>query len=74
MSELTITPTKLQVLRSQIQQLCSHPITEEDLLTIRSLVDTYFAGNRQKFYNDEIPEEFGAPKDDFDDWRHDPEK
>lgn len=74
MSELTITSTKLQVLRSQIQQLCSHPITEEDLLTIRSLADTYFAGSGQKFYTDEALEEFGAPKDDFDDWRHDPGK
>lgn len=73
MSELTTAPTKLQALRGQIQQLCSHPITEDDLLTIRSLVDTYFAGSRQKFYSDEIPE-FGAPKDDFDDWRHDPGK
>lgn len=74
MSELLTKNTKLQALRGQLARICNHPITEEDLLTMRSLIDTYFAGNRQKYYNEEVPEEFGAPKDDFDEWMHDPGK
>ena len=74
MSELLTTVTKLQALRGQLAQICNNAITEDDLQTMRSLIDSYFASSRQKHYFDEVLEEFGAPKDDFDDWRHDPEK
>ena len=45
----------------------------EDLLTIKSLVDNYLYNDRQP-YRDEVMEEFGSTKDDFDEWLYDPGK
>lgn len=73
MYELKEAPVKLQLLQQQLIRVCNKPMIEEDLLTIKSLVDNFLFNDRQR-YADEFMEEFGSTKDDFDEWMHDPGK
>lgn len=67
------TPQKLQLLQAQLQRLCNRNMIDEDVLTIKTLVDNYIHQGGRK-YEDEVLEEFGSTKYDFDEWRHDPGK
>jgi len=67
------TPTRLKMLQQQLLQLCSRQMIEEDVATIKSIIDNYIHYGRRK-YEDEVLEEFGSTKDDFDEWMHDPGK
>ena len=60
-------------LQQQLLQLCSRQMIEEDVATIKSIIDNYIHYGRRK-YEDEVLEEFGSTKDDFDEWMHDPGK
>lgn len=73
MYELKEAPVKLKILQQQLLHVCNKPMIEEDLLTIKSLVDNFLFNDRQR-YTDEFMEEFGSTKDDFDEWLPDPGK
>jgi len=73
MYELKEAPAKLQLLQQQLLQVCHRPLIEEDLLTMKSLIDNFLFNDRLR-YIDEFIEEFGSTKDDFDEWMHDPGK
>ena len=72
MGELTEKPAKL-VLQQQLLQLCKKNMTEEDLLTMKSLIDNFLYKSQQR-YADDLVEEFGSTRYDFDEWLHDPGK
>jgi hypothetical protein len=72
MRERTEKPAKL-LLQEQLLQLCTREITEEGLLTMKSLIDNFLYKRDQK-YTDELAEEFGSVRYDFDEWLHDPGK
>ncbi len=61
------------LLQQQLLQLCARDITEESLLTMKGLIDTFLYKKEQK-YADEMIEEFGCTRYDFDEWLHDPGK
>lgn len=67
------TPTSLRALQQRLLQLCSRQMIAEDVATIKALIDNYIHYGSRK-YEDEVFEEFGSTKDDFDEWRHDPGK
>ncbi|HVX49668.1 MAG TPA: hypothetical protein VHB48_05895 [Chitinophagaceae bacterium] len=73
MNEMMMEPAGMLFLREQLQRLCSRVITEEDLLTIKNLIDNFL--HKKDYRNeDEMPEEFGCTRYDFDEWLHDPGK
>ena len=73
MSELTEVPSKFTSLQQELLRFCSRNITEDDLLSIRGLID-HFLFSRSPKFAPELIEEFGSTRDDFDEWRHDPGK
>lgn len=73
MGELMTEPAKVLLLREQLLQMCSKVITEDDLLTMKSLIEN-FLHKKEYRYEDDIPEEFGSTRYDFDEWLHDPGK
>lgn len=60
-------------LQQELRRLCGCNVTEEDLLTLRGLIDTFLYNRPQKHLTEPI-EEFGSTRDDFDEWGHDPGK
>ncbi|HWB24464.1 MAG TPA: hypothetical protein VG738_03245 [Chitinophagaceae bacterium] len=73
MGELTMEATRVLLLREQLLQICSKVITEDDLLTMKSLIEG-FLHKKEYRSDDDMPEEFGSTRYDFDEWLHDPGK
>lgn len=73
MRELTRPSGKFSLLRHELLRLGSTDITEDDLLAIKGLIDSLLYKGHAR-YEDEMAEEFGCTRDDFDEWMHDPGK
>jgi hypothetical protein len=73
MSELMRPSAKFTLLQNELLRLGTSNITEDDLVVIKGLIDGFLYNGRLK-YEDEVVEEFGSTRDDFDEWVHDPGK
>jgi len=75
MSELMRPSAKFTWLQHELQRLDGCNITQDDLLTIKTLLDSVLYNGQLKQDDEmEMAEEFGCTRDDFDEWVHDPGK